>query len=71
VADAFLRCAAAANHFRAIFAEGALNAAFVPAYAHLYGESEASAKLFANRIFTFCSPPQVGCSWWRGCSCRR
>ena len=46
------------NHFRAIFAEGAFNAAFVPAYAQLHGKGEASAKLFADRIFTllFCRP---------------
>ncbi len=41
------------NHFRAIFAEGAFNAAFVPAYAHVHGEhGETSARLFASRIFT-------------------
>src|SRR4029078_12732524 len=41
------------NHFRAIFAEGAFNAAFVPAYAHVHGErGQASARLFADRIFT-------------------
>jgi putative peptidoglycan lipid II flippase len=47
------------NHFRAIFAEGAFNAAFVPAYAHLYGQSETSAKLFANRIFTLLFGAQI------------
>src|SRR3979411_344237 len=41
------------NHFRAIFAEGAFNAAFVPAFAHVYGErGEGSARVFAARIFT-------------------
>ena len=44
VADAFFVALRLPNHFRAIFAEGAFNAAFVPAYAHLYGQSEASAK---------------------------
>jgi putative peptidoglycan lipid II flippase len=52
VADAFFVALRLPNHFRAIFAEGAFNAAFVPAYAHLYAESEPSAKLFADRIFT-------------------
>jgi putative peptidoglycan lipid II flippase len=53
VADAFFVALRLPNHFRAIFAEGAFNAAFVPAYAHVVGKSgEASAKLFANRIFT-------------------
>jgi len=53
VADAFFVALRLPNHFRAIFAEGAFNAAFVPAYAHVQGEhGETSAKLFANRIFT-------------------
>jgi putative peptidoglycan lipid II flippase len=52
-ADAFFVALRLPNHFRAIFAEGAFNAAFVPAYAHVHGEGgETSAKLFANRIFT-------------------
>src|SRR5712672_4671739 len=59
VADAFFVALRLPNHFRAIFAEGAFNAAFVPAYAHLYGQSEASAKLFANRIFTLLFTAQV------------
>ena len=57
VADAFFVALRLPNHFRAIFAEGAFNAAFVPAYAHVHGErGEASARLFADRIFTllFC-----------------
>jgi putative peptidoglycan lipid II flippase len=53
LADAFFVAFRLPNHFRAIFAEGAFNAAFVPAYAHVHGEGgEASAKLFADRIFT-------------------
>ena len=59
VADAFFVALRLPNHFRAIFAEGAFNAAFVPAYAHLYGDSEASAKLFANRIFTLLFTAQI------------
>jgi putative peptidoglycan lipid II flippase len=59
VADAFFVALRLPNHFRAIFAEGAFNAAFVPAYAHLYGQSERSAKLFADRIFTLLFGAQV------------
>src|SRR5882762_319276 len=59
VADAFFVALRLPNHFRAIFAEGAFNAAFVPAYAHLYGQSEASAKLFADRIFTLLLSAQI------------
>src|SRR5256714_9224682 len=59
VADAFFVALRLPNHFRAIFAGGAFNAAFVPAYAHLYGDSEASARIFANRIFTLLFTAQV------------
>jgi putative peptidoglycan lipid II flippase len=38
LADAFFVALRLPNHFRAIFAEGAFNAAFVPAYAHVHGE---------------------------------
>src|SRR3954453_23562410 len=60
VADAFFIAFRLPNHFRAIFAEGAFNAAFVPAYAHVHGEKgEASAKLFADRIFTLLFASQL------------
>jgi putative peptidoglycan lipid II flippase len=53
VADAFFVAFRLPNHFRAIFAEGAFNAAFVPAFAHVYGQrGEAPARLFADRIFS-------------------
>src|SRR6478752_7350771 len=52
LADAFFVALRLPNHFRAIFAEGAFNAAFVPAYSHLYNQNPPSAKLFADRIFT-------------------
>ena len=53
VADAFYVAWRLPNVFRAIFAEGAFNTAFIPAYAHVHGEGgEASARLFADRIFT-------------------
>jgi putative peptidoglycan lipid II flippase len=59
VADAFFVALRLPNHFRAIFAEGAFNAAFVPAYAHVHGKSQASAKIFANRIFTLLFTAQI------------
>ena len=59
VADAFFVALRLPNHFRAIFAEGAFNAAFVPAYAHVAGGGPVSAKLFANRIFTLLLLSQV------------
>jgi putative peptidoglycan lipid II flippase len=53
VADAFFIALRLPNHFRAIFAEGAFNAAFVPAYARIRGERGAEpARLFADRVFT-------------------
>ncbi|MFX4914342.1 lipid II flippase MurJ, partial [Acinetobacter baumannii] len=54
------------NHFRAIFAECAFNAAFVPAYAHVHGQNEAGAKIFADRIFTLLFAAQgilLGAAW--------
>jgi putative peptidoglycan lipid II flippase len=60
VADAFFVALRLPNAFRAIFAEGAFNAAFIPAYAHVHGRgSETSARLFANRIFTLLFASQV------------
>jgi putative peptidoglycan lipid II flippase len=60
VADAFFVAFRLPNHFRAIFAEGAFNAAFVPAYAHVHGEKgEAQAKLFSDRVFTLLFLSQV------------
>jgi putative peptidoglycan lipid II flippase len=53
VADAFFVAFRLPNHFRAIFAEGAFNAAFVPAYARVRASGgSAPASLFADRIFT-------------------
>jgi putative peptidoglycan lipid II flippase len=53
VADAFFIALRLPNHFRAIFAEGAFNAAFVPAYARIRGQAGAApARLFADRVFT-------------------
>src|SRR6476619_374934 len=51
VADAFFVAFRLPNHFRAILAEGAFNAAFVPAYARTLEQSGSKeARLFADRI---------------------
>jgi putative peptidoglycan lipid II flippase len=67
VADAFFVAFRLPNHFRAIFAEGAFNAAFVPAFAHVYGQrGEAPARLFADRIFSLLLVSQLillGLAW--------
>jgi len=53
IADAFFVALRLPNHFRAIFAEGAFNAAFVPAYARIRHQGGVDpAKLFADRVFT-------------------
>src|SRR5271165_7140178 len=53
VADAFFVALRLPNHFRAIFAEGAFNSAFVPAYARIRRQDGVdAARLFADRIFT-------------------
>src|SRR5580704_12060961 len=53
VADAFFVALRLPNHFRAIFAEGAFNAAFIPAYSRVRHERGAEpARLFADRVFT-------------------
>jgi len=60
MADAFFVALRLPNSFRAIFAEGAFNTAFIPAYAHVHGKGgEASARLFADRIFTLLFLSQV------------
>jgi putative peptidoglycan lipid II flippase len=59
IADAFFVALRLPNHFRAIFAEGAFNAAFVPAYAGLQAQSVVRAQVFADRIFTLLLASQV------------
>src|SRR5437660_12800214 len=69
VADAFFIALRLPNHFRAIFAEGAFNAAFVPAYARIRGERGGGpARLFADRVFTMLFATEACCSRWRSCS---
>jgi putative peptidoglycan lipid II flippase len=51
IADAFLVAFRLPNHFRAIFAEGAFAAAFVPSYARrLETDGLAAARRFADRV---------------------
>lgn len=51
IADAFFVAFRLPNHFRAIFAEGAFAAAFVPAYAHTLEKAGLpAAKLFADQV---------------------
>jgi putative peptidoglycan lipid II flippase len=48
------------NHFRAIFGEGAFNAAYVPTYLRVYEQSDIwAARHFANQIFTLLLMSQV------------
>src|SRR6266540_1823921 len=60
IADAFFVALRLPNHFRAIFAEGAFNAAFVPAYARVREQNGAqSAGVFADRVFTLLLVSQI------------
>lgn len=60
VADAFFVALRLPNHFRAIFAEGAFNAAFVPSYARVHTQrGTVAAGLFADRVFTLLLISQV------------
>jgi putative peptidoglycan lipid II flippase len=60
VADAFFIALRLPNHFRAIFAEGAFNAAFIPAYARIRGERGAEpSRLFADHVFTMLFAAEV------------
>ncbi len=50
--DAFVVAQRLPNHFRAIFGEGAWNAAFVPTYSHvLHSEGLEGARRFSGQIF--------------------
>lgn len=60
VADAFFVALRLPNHFRAIFAEGAFNAAFVPAYTRIREQGgSVRAGQFADRIFTLLLASQI------------
>jgi putative peptidoglycan lipid II flippase len=59
-ADAFFVALRLPNHFRAIFAEGAFNAAFVPAYARIATASgRPAAASFADRVLTLLLASQL------------
>ncbi|MDQ0394568.1 murein biosynthesis integral membrane protein MurJ [Labrys monachus] len=59
-AEAFIVAFRLPNHFRAIFGEGAFNAAFVPAYARVHEQSgNAAARLFLGRIVSLLLISQV------------
>ncbi len=58
--DAFVVAFRLPNHFRAIFGEGAFNAAFVPSYARvLETQGVEEAKKFSSRIFTLLLASQI------------
>src|SRR6186713_720891 len=60
LADAFFVAFRLPNHFRAIFAEGAFAAAFVPAYARIREQGGPdTARLFGDRIFTLLLASQI------------
>ena len=60
IADAFVVAFRLPNHFRAIFGEGAFNAAYVPSYSRILeqgGREEAHA--FSNDVFTLLLASQI------------
>jgi putative peptidoglycan lipid II flippase len=60
LADAFMVAFRLPNHFRAIFGEGAFNAAFTPTYAQvLTKEGEAAARLFSGQILSILLLSQI------------
>src|SRR3954470_13070898 len=60
IADAFFVALRLPNHFRAIFAEGAFNAAFIPSYARIRQQGGPDpAALFADRVFTLLFASQL------------
>ncbi|HEV7372394.1 murein biosynthesis integral membrane protein MurJ [Arenibaculum sp.] len=60
VADAFFVAFRLPNHFRALFAEGAFNSAFVPQFSGLLvREGRLAAQRFAEQVLAFALPVQV------------
>ncbi|MFN3889019.1 MAG: murein biosynthesis integral membrane protein MurJ [Beijerinckiaceae bacterium] len=60
LADAFTIAFRLPNHFRAIFGEGAFNAAYVPSYSRvLETEGAAEAKRFSAQLFTLLLASQI------------
>ena len=69
MADAFFVAFRLPNHFRAIFAEGAFAAAFVPAYARTLGSRPASTPPSSSPTASpRRSSPSISCCW-RSPSC--
>jgi putative peptidoglycan lipid II flippase len=66
-ADAFVVAFRLPNHFRAIFGEGAFNAAYVPSYSRvLETDGATSAKIFSGQILTLLLLSQIvllGFAW--------
>jgi putative peptidoglycan lipid II flippase len=60
IADAFVVAFRLPNHFRAIFGEGAFNAAYVPCYVRLLEtKSPRNARTFSSQIFTLLLISQI------------
>jgi putative peptidoglycan lipid II flippase len=60
LADAFFVAFRLPNHFRAIFGEGAFNAAYVPSYSRvLETEGATEARIFSGQVFTLLLISQV------------
>ncbi|MGB7245829.1 MAG: murein biosynthesis integral membrane protein MurJ, partial [Methylovirgula sp.] len=60
LADAFYVAFRLPNHFRAIFGEGAFNAAYVPCYSHILAKGgKEAARHFASQIFTLLLASQI------------
>ena len=60
LADAFVVAFRLPNHFRAIFGEGAFNAAYVPCYSQILAkEGGEASRRFASQIFTLLLASQI------------
>jgi putative peptidoglycan lipid II flippase len=60
LADAFVVAFRLPNHFRAIFGEGAFNAAYVPCYSQILAKGgKEAARYFASQIFTLLLASQI------------
>ena len=71
VADAFFVAFRLPNHFRAIFAEGAFNAAFIPAYARIRTQGGADAAGCSATASSRCCSRRRWCCWRLRSSSRR
>ena len=71
VADAFFVAFRLPNHFRALFAEGAFNSAFVPLFSgKLVQDGAAAARRFADEVMTLLVIVQMVFCWRCWPSCR-